>query len=124
MPTYHIGQPNKHNFCYLLRHYFCCSYFVTLYVKYVFIFQPDTVECISACRLRWSTFAWKVILTFFGILMSIWFPLEDMPVAFKFLTKGLGQKYIRFDHLSMLIKNIFSFLFNFQILADLKSLVP
>ena len=46
------------------RHYFFCSYFVTLYIKYVFIFQHDTVEGLSSCKLWWKTLAWKIFLTF------------------------------------------------------------
>ena len=79
----------------LSRQYFCCSYFLTLYVKYVFIFQPDAIEGLSACKLRWKTFFWKVLLTILGICLNICVPLEEEPTVFKLLTKGAYGRYKR-----------------------------
>ena len=79
----------------LSRNYFVCSYFLTLYVKYVFVFQPDAVEGLSGCKLRWKTFFWKILLTFFGMSLSIYVPLEEEPTVFKLLTKGTSGIYKR-----------------------------
>ena len=78
------------------RHYFFCSHFVTLYVKYVFIFQPDIVEGLSSYKLWRKTIAWKIFLTFCGVCMSMCIPLEEKPLLFKVLTKRIGEEYDRY----------------------------
>ena len=82
-------------YCQFSRQYFCCSYFLTLYVKYVFIFQPDAVEGLSGCKLRWKTFFWKILLTVLGMWLSSYFPLQEEPAFFKLLTKGTSGSYKR-----------------------------
>ena len=79
----------------LSMHYFCCSYFLTLYIKYIFIFQPDAVEGLSGCKLRWKTFFWKILLTVLGMWLSSYFPLQEEPAFFKLLTKGTSGSYNR-----------------------------
>ena len=68
------------------------SFFVTLYAKYVFVFQPDNVENILDSVLRKKCMVWKIILTIFAVLLNIAVPVSD-PLTFKLLTKG--QKYNR-----------------------------
>ena len=68
------------------------SMFVTLYAKYIFVFQPDNVENIQQTSLRWKCMAWKIFLTIIAIGLNIAVPVSD-PLIFKLLTKG--QKYER-----------------------------
>ena len=82
-------------YCQFSRQYFCCSYFLTLYIKYVFIFQPDAVEGLSGCKLRWKTFFWKILLTFLGACLSSFIPVPEEPTFFKLLTKGTAGSYKR-----------------------------
>ena len=78
-----------------MRHWFCCSYFLTLYIKYVFIFQPDDVDNVQSSTLRWKTFIWKAVLTIISLFLSMAITLEDKPTPFKMLTKGQGEVYNR-----------------------------
>ena len=76
----------------LLGNFNNVSLLVTLYAKYVFVFQPDNVENIQDSTLRWKCMAWKIFLTIIAILLNIAVPFSD-PLIFKLLTKG--QKYNR-----------------------------
>ena len=71
----------------VLAHYFHASLFVTLYVKYIFIFQHKDVEDVQVTNLEWKTFAWKVVITLLAICFSSVLPLEDQPLWFTMLTK-------------------------------------
>ena len=52
------------------------SLFVTLYIKYVFTFQPDDVENVNIEKLRRKSLAWKCALTLVAILLNIGPPGE------------------------------------------------
>ena len=69
------------------RHFNAASYLVTLYAKYVFIFQPDKFENIPTSILRKKVFAWKILLTIIATLISIVAPIEEVPFHFRILTK-------------------------------------
>ena len=71
----------------LLRHFNAASYLITLYAKYVFIFQPDRLENIAALTLKKICIIGKILLTFFAVLISIEFPVEELPFHFEVLTK-------------------------------------
>ena len=66
------------------------SLFVTLYVKYVFIFQHDDIKNVPVRTLRWKSLTWTLLLTIIAILLNIAFPAlgSNQPLAFKLLTKG------------------------------------
>ena len=96
----------------LSLHFFCCSYFLTLYIKYVFIFQPDAIEGLSIYKLRWKTFFWKILLTFLGMYLSIYFPLQEEPTFFKLLTKGTSGSYKRYSFLSCSDSKFFQMTFS------------
>ena len=71
----------------LLRHFVAASYLTTLYAKYVFIFQPDRLENVSASVLKKRRIVGKFLLTLFAVLISIEFPTEELPLQFEVLTK-------------------------------------
>ena len=71
------------------------SLVVTLYIKYVFTFQPDDVENVDIKKLRWKSLMWKFALTSSAILLNIAVPLSDQPLVFKLLTKG--QSFERYN---------------------------
>ena len=68
-----------------------CVTLVTLYVKYVFTFQPDDVENLQIKKLRTKTMVWKILLTIITILLNVLVQLSDDnqgPMVFKLLAKG------------------------------------
>ena len=71
----------------LFRHFHAASYLITLYAKFVFIFQPDRLENVPASTLKKRCIVGKVLLTFFAVLISIEFPAEELPFHFEVLTK-------------------------------------
>ena len=93
-----VFTPDKisslHNFFYwvsyfsvFLSNFTIVSLLVTLYVKYVFIFQPEMTENIVIKRLRWKCLMWKILLTILVMLLNIAVPSTD-PAIFQYLTKG------------------------------------
>ena len=94
-PSYITGLQN---FFYLLTYFGVffgnfdnCVTLVTLYVKYVFTFQPDDVENLQIKKLRTKTFVWKSLLTIITILLNVSIQLSDDnqgPLVFKLLAKG------------------------------------
>ena len=67
-----------------------CVTLVTLYVKYVFTFQPDDVENLQIKRLRTKTMVWKILLGIMTILLNGLGQSDNNqgPLVFKLLTKG------------------------------------
>ena len=67
-----------------------CVTLVTLYVKYVFTFQPDDVENLQIKRLRTKTLVWKILLGIMTILLNGLGQSDNNqgPLVFKLLTKG------------------------------------
>ena len=68
-----------------------CVTLVTLYVKYVFTFQPDDVENLEIKKLRTKTFIWKILLSIIAILLNVIVQLSDDnqgTLVFKLLAKG------------------------------------
>ena len=90
-----------HNFFYFvtyfagfLQNFTVISLLVTLYVNYLFIFQPEVVENLTMESLRWRSMAWKIFLTIIAIFLNLIAPSPfSDPVMFQFLTNG--QKYDR-----------------------------
>ena len=76
-----------------LFHLQCVSYFTYLYVQYIYTFQPDDIKDIETSSYKKKSLFWKFFLTCFTQLLSILFPLEDKPILFQILTKGV--KYNR-----------------------------
>ena len=78
----------------MFRHFNAASYLVTLYAKYVFIFQPDRLENVPALALKKRCIVGKVLLTFLAVLLSIAFPAEELPFHFEALTKKNCYRYV------------------------------
>ena len=70
-----------------LAHFYHASLFITLYVKYIFIFQHNDVKDVQVAHLEWKTFAWKVVITLLAICFSSLLPLEDQPLWYTMLAK-------------------------------------
>ena len=68
-----------------------CVTLVTLYVKYVFTFQPDDVGNLQIKKLRTKTFIWKILLSIIAILLNVMVQLSDDnqgTLVYKLLAKG------------------------------------
>ena len=92
--------------CYLgvfLFHFQCTSIFVYLYNQYVHTFQPDDIIDVEPSIYRWKNLIWKFFLTCILLSLSILCPLEDQPMLFLVLTKGV--KYDRYVFMRILLKS-------------------
>ena len=70
-----------------LLNFHTASVFVTFYIQYVFVFQPDDAKGIQVSALTWKSLVWKILLTFIGIVLDVLFPLKVAPLPFRMLTK-------------------------------------
>ena len=71
-----------------LGHFYCASMLVTVYIKHVFIFQPDDIIDIKESDLKWKSRVSKLILTLICMLISYALPNGELqPPVFQWLTK-------------------------------------
>ena len=75
-----------------LLHWHVVLIFVYVYLQYIFTFQPQDTGNVLISTMRKKCFLWKLLLVFISLLMSIIFPLEEQPIPFQLLSKGLEYK--------------------------------
>ena len=75
-----------------LLHWHVVSIFVYMYLQYIFTFQPQDTGNVLISTMRKKCFLWKLLLVFVSLLLSIIFPLEEQPIPFQLLSKGLEYK--------------------------------
>ena len=87
-----------------------CVTLVTLYVKYVFTFQPDDVENLQIKKLRTKTFIWKILLSIIAILLNVMVQLSDDnqgTLVFKLLAKGqIFERYVILELVTMELNHL------------------
>lgn len=70
-----------------LTNFYLVSFFVLLYINYVYVFQHEQFLKINVSSMRWKSLAWKFLLTFLSLFLSAAVPFERIPPHFQMLQK-------------------------------------
>ena len=74
----------------LSLNFWSVSYFVTLCIGYILVFQPDYAADIQILTMRRKISILKIVLTLLSLLLSFVFPspMKSLPPQFDLLSKG------------------------------------